>query len=1171
MSFYTRVCIYLVLFLSIIAEGADAYPSNIRFERISIQDGLSQSSTNHIIQDKKGFLWFGTQDGLNRYDGYQFTVFRHDPMDSTSISDNFILNVRGGLFLFNSLIEDQSGNLWIATSNGLNRFDMETSVFHSYYHDPDDPHSISSNNPLHIYEDRQGMIWIKTISTDGVQLGIDRFDPKTEKFFRYRHDPDDSTSLVSDRTRLLCEDRDGNLWIGSNNGLCRYNRETDNFVCFVADSSDAGSVSSNDVLKILSDSGGRLWVGTMGGGLNLFHKDTQSFSAYRADPDDPNSLGGDSITNLYEDRSGNLWIGTADNGLSKFDPTTGKFTNYRHDPNDPNSIGDTAVLTMYEDQSGFLWIVVSHPGTLTGVDMLDPKTEKFTRFRYDPDNQFSLSSNFIISLYEDRSGVMWIGTGGAGVNKFSPSKEKFKRYEEDAGNPKGLGTYMIWSFFENDADVAWVGTAFGLYRFNRETEEFTGYFHDPQDSTTLGSNFIRDILQDQMGVLWVASNNNGLDRFNYLTGEIAHFRRIPGDSTSLSFNSISNLAKDSYDTLWVATNRGLSKYHSSTRTFTNYRHIPSDSTSLSSSSISVTYADRKGDLWVGSVSGLNKFNRETGHFKRYMSNPDDPTSLSHNNILCIYEDKAGNFWVGTWGGLNLLDRETGKFIPYTTRDGLPNDSIYNLSEDGHGNIWLMTNKGISCFDPAALTFRNYDVNDGLQSDEFNHGACYRNRRGEIYMGGVNGFNIFHPDSIKDDLNIPQISLTDFKVLNKSVRADPSSPHSILKKDITFSDQIVLDYKDRIFTFEFAALHFASPGKNQYAYMMEGFDLDWIYTDAKRRYATYTNLNGGDYVFRVKASNNDGVWDEEGIAVKVTVIPPFWKRGWFYFLEIISVLLLIAGLFLYQKKRYQEQMELRRKSDEIELAREVQLSMLPRKSISTDRIEVVGKMITATEVGGDYYDFIELPSHQINPNDSPGMNRLRYCIVAGDATGHGMAAGLFVGMVKMTSMYAIQAIRYQSKLNRLISDLNAAMMMSLTQRGMGMCLAISIIDLNKMVVELCSAGMPYPYHYRQVTKELIPLIMKGPPLGFFRKIDPQMTRAELDHDDVLIFLSDGFEERFNMEDDMWGEDRLERELLSICQKERSPDAIAERLISSCNNFAGGRPNNDDMTIVVARIR
>ncbi len=822
----------------------------VQFEHITVNQGLSQSNAVCMLQDSQGFIWIGTQDGLNKYDGYNFTVYKYDELDPHSLSYNFVL----------SIYEDKSGTIWIGTDGGgLNKFNRETEQFTRYQHESNNPNSLSNNRVWSIYEDHLGTLWI---GTDGG--GLDKFERETGQFTHYRHDPNDSKSLTNDIILSIYEDRLGNFWIGTGEGLNKFNRETEQFIHYTRDLNDPKSLSDNTILSIYEDQSGRLWIGTNGGGLNKFDRKTGQFTHYTHDPNDPKSLSEDSVSAIIEDHSGNLWLATSSwygnpfaTALNKFDPETEQFTHYTHNSANPDSLKDNLVYSLFIDNSEMLWI-----GTgFTGIYKLDTKDQKFRHYKNELANLNSLSDNHVSSLYEDHLGTLWIGTFDGGLNKFDHKTGQFTHYTHDPNNTNSLSSDFVWSVYEDHLDTLWIGTfKGGLNQFERETGQFAHYTYDSNNPNSLSDNNVISIYEDHLGTLWISTYNGGLNQFERKTGQFTHYINDPNNPHSLSDNKIFSI-----------------------------------------------YEDQSGTLWIGTLTkGLNKFNRETGEFTRYTHEPNNPNSLSYDRVLSMYEYPAGTLWIGTYGGgLNKFDIATETFTHYTEKDGLPNNSVLGILGDDEGHLWLSTGKGLSKFNPETETFRNYDVGDGLQGNEFGGIKAYFKRKtGEMFFGGLNGFNAFYPEQVKDNPHIPPIVITDFRIFDKSVKLDTA---------ISETKEIKLSYKDNFFGFEFAALDYTNPQKNQYAYKLEGFDKDWIYSGT-RRYATYTSLDGGTYTFRVKGSNNDGVWNEEGASLKIIITPPPWKTWWAYTLYVVALVSAVCGYVQWRTRAQAKENALLRDSE-----------------------------------------------------------------------------------------------------------------------------------------------------------------------------------------------------------------------------------------------------------------
>ncbi len=538
------------------------------------------------------------------------------------------------------------------------------------------------------------------------------------------------------------------------------------------------------------------------------------------------------------------------------------------------SLSDNSVKRIYEDLQGNIWV-----GSLRGLNQFDKARNNFTRYVHDPNNPDSLSSDYIRSIFEDRSGVLWIGTSFGGLNKYARSTEKFILYNNHPGLPDNLSDNNTWSIFRDRSGNLWIGTFFsGLNQLEPDSGKVTIYQNDPSNPASLSNNEVRAILQDRDGFLWIGTENGGLNRFDPATGIFMHYRHNPDDPNSLSSDHVFYLYEDQLGRLWIGTEQGtLDRFDQASGTFIHFQHDANDPVSLSDNSVRAIYQDHSGALWIGTEQGgLNLWDNQDGHFTIYRHNPKDPSGLCDDWVLSIAEDKNGALWIGTRNGLDRYNRSTQTFTHYTMKNGLPDDTVYGILPDASGNLWLSTNKGLSKFDTLEGTFRNYDVSDGLQGNQFNPGAYFQAQNGEMFFGGTKGFNEFQPDLVKDNPIPPPVVITDVKKYNQTIQTNLASNQSIQ-----------LSYRDNFISFDFSALDYNAPEKNQYAYMLDGVDQDWVYAGT-RRYASYTNLRGGNYTFRVKASNNDGIWNSEGTEISIHITPPFWQTWWFIGIVCLAV-------------------------------------------------------------------------------------------------------------------------------------------------------------------------------------------------------------------------------------------------------------------------------------------
>ena len=829
----------------------------LHFDSYSVEDGLSQSTVFCILQDSKGYMWFGTEDGLNRFDGFTFSVFKSDPQEPNSISSNWI----------QSIIEDDSGVLWIGTRDGgLNKFDRNLEQFTHYRFTPENPYGISDDEITTLHLGQDGSIWIGT-----AKGGLNRFDPETEHFVHYQNNPRDDKSI-----------------------------------------------SSNSILSIYQTREGILWIGTNGEGLNRYDPINDAFIKYKRDPDDIYSLIDNTVWSIFEDSNGKLWLGTSD-GLDQFDSKNEIFTHYRSDRNDGYDLSYDVVQTIYQDSTDSLWI-----GTYGGgLNYFDPDTQTFSHYQNHPGDANSLSSNIIMSIYQDREGVLWLGTIGGGVNKLDLGRENFTHFKNDPLNSNSLSNNMVRAFFQDDDGTIWVGTMFGgLNRYDRRTHEWQHYQNDISDPSSLSDNFVSEIYRDRSGVLWIGTIH-GLDRFDPQTETFAHFDLNPDDPGKSSKIEVSEIFESQDDEFWIGTTDGLYSFDRKNEVWN--KKIDFSLNTAKNPYIYTIIEDHSGQLWIGTLGdGLFILDPKTFNINHYQNETGNPVSLSQNFITAMILDEAGDVWIGTNGsGLDRFDQELGTFKNYREIDGLPNDAIYCLLEDNNKNLWVSTNSGLSKFDPKTELFINFDMTDGLQSNEFNAKACMKTRSGEMIFGGINGFNIFIPDAVENNPVVPPIVMISMLNDDEEIK---------LIKDGDALAEVTLKWPLNSIEFEYAALSYAQPDKNQYAYYLEGFEDSWKAVE-NRRFGQYTNLPGGSYTLRVKGSNNDGVWNDLGVAVPITVIPPFWQSGWFFVISILSVFGVIYGGYRLRVKNLEE------RSHELEKQMQQRTEELMRTQTELKQIEM----------------------------------------------------------------------------------------------------------------------------------------------------------------------------------------------------------------------------------------
>ncbi|NGP87954.1 two-component regulator propeller domain-containing protein [Fodinibius halophilus] len=853
-----RCSFFLLLLMLSVTVSRGQVLQNTEFHQLTPVDGLSQRSVYAILQDEQGYMWFATQDGLNKYNGYEFTIYTHNADDRYSISSNEV----------RTLYEDSKGNLWVGTlGRGVNLYDREKDRFIRFQGDIDRPQETLSDNSIwDIYEDNNGNFWVGT--SWGLNL-MERTGPKDEHYLskdtHYVNKKNDSLSISSNNVTAIYEDSRGNLWVGTEDGLNIMNRQTGQFKRYFHDPDNKNSISANHITTIYEDSKGRLWIGTDGGGLNYYNYKEDTFSSYSHDNTDPNSIVGDRIYAIEEDYKGLLWIGTSNEGLSVFDRAKEQFHNFKYDKYNPKSIHKNGILSLFEGDDRTMWI-----GTFSGgVNFVDRDKKKIEHYKNNPNDSTSLTYNTVRSFLETSTGTFLIGTDGGGLNIF-----------------------------------------------DRDNGTFSAIRHNPDDKNSIPSDVVLAMEEHQKkNHVWLGTYNGGVSQYNLADNTFKHYQHNPDDVNSLSSNDIFELYKSSRGNLWIGTNGGgVNVLDPQTENIRRYKEDPGDTTSIGNNDIRSFYEDSKGNIWIGSYGGnLTKFNRSKEEFQFFNINGGN---LYSSVIQCMLEDQQQRLWLGTrGGGLKLFNRKTHKLTTYSKEDGLPNNVINGMLTDNNGHIWISTNDGLAKFDPDTEKFTKYGIKDGLQSREFSEGAHYKDRQGYMYFGGANGFNRFHPDSITATDKVPQLVLTNFQLFNETVKIGENTP---LKKHISQTEQITLPYNSSVITLNYAALEYSAVKGVRYAYKLEGFDSKWNLV-GKKRSATYTNLDPGEYHFKLKTANSDGVWGAEKDALTLVIVPPFWRTTWFYLISAILIIGVVSAGYRYrirsiqeQNKRLEEKVELRTK-------------------------------------------------------------------------------------------------------------------------------------------------------------------------------------------------------------------------------------------------------------------
>jgi signal transduction histidine kinase/ligand-binding sensor domain-containing protein/DNA-binding response OmpR family regulator len=808
-----------------------AQPVQYPFLHLDVSDGLSHNQVKTIIKDAKGFMWFGTASGLNRYDGYIFKTFRHKENDSTSLNDDLIERIQEG----------PHNKFWIDTRNGQCIFDpvsekamLNTLAWCRQLKLPAAPVTV-------IAKDKQGCFWFAQTG-----FGLSRYNPVAHTAHRFPRQPVlPNTPDIAD----LVADSAGNVWVMYNDGLLEgYHTASEKMIY-----SNAGLFKKNTALR------------------------------YR----------------LFADADNDLWIYTqgTPQGVFCYNRKNSQLIHYHRDA--PASRLNTNLVTgMQQDNNGMIWIITDHGG----VNLLNKKTGAIAYLENKPEEVKSISQNSINAIYRDNTGIIWLGTYKKGINYYHENIIKFPVYRHLLSDVHSLPYDDVNHFVEDDKGNLWIGTnGGGLIYFNRTTGKFNTYKHNPANTNSISNDVIVSLCIDHNKKLWVGSFYGGLDCYD--GQRFIHYKNDPVDTNSISDNSIWEIYEDAQQQLWVGTlSGGLNRFDPKTNTFAHYRQGPG---ALNSNYIAALAEDSEGNLWIGTESGINVRNKQTGRFTYYTHDSKDQRSLSNNSITALLKDSRGNMWVATRNGLNFFDKAANSFRHFTQVDGLSENNILTLMEDNRHSLWLGTTNGLSRASvhygtggALQVQFRNYDERDGLQGREFNENAALKTKGGELIFGGANGFNIINPEAISHNTIVPEVVLTDLRVFDKSPQpGEVVNNRVLLKAAISEVKEITLKYHENIFSLEFAALNYSNPEKNQYQYKLEGFNNGWLTTDGTHRTVTYTNLDPGKYVFRVKASNGDGVWNEQGAALTVTILPPFWRT-----IPAFSIYALLVAAILFVARR-----------------------------------------------------------------------------------------------------------------------------------------------------------------------------------------------------------------------------------------------------------------------------
>ena len=881
-SFFKKY-VQLLLFLAPLTSYAQI--SDVKFRHISDEQGVSNSTINCIFQDSRGFMWFGTNDGLNRYDGSKVTVYKNDPNNKTSISDNCITNI----------YEDADHQLWIGTTYTLNRFNPVTNAFTQYKLGNTYSNGLSTDFITAICGYDKDNIWVGTMGG-----GLDLLNIHTRHVTHFRH-PKNGIGLTSDLICCLFKDSRNNLWIGTQSGM-----------------------------SILRSGRSTIENYNIAGLSNGYYN----------------------VVSITEDHDKNIWIARGPLGVGRFNPSDNKIRYFTHDDKDPGSLSGDFILQIHTDKQGNIWV-----GTLNqGLNLFNPKNNSFYRYYPKPESAGSLSNMSVSSIYDDNQGNIWIGTYHGGINLYIAQSDKFKTYRQGI-DATTLSYNDVKSFFEDGKGKLWVGTdGGGLNLFDRKTNTFHHYKNIPNDPTSLSSDAVHAVAEDASGNLWVGTWAGCLNMMDTKTGKFIRYRKNYGNKYSPTSDFITCMYLDSRGNFWIGTAfGGLDLMDSKTHKFTPVTKDPDGKTSFLGDDVISINEDKDNNVWFGTDNeGLNRYNLNTHRFSHYFNHGEKKPTLG-----AIFTDSEGRVWVGQIG-LYLYDKQHDDFKLFTEKAGLSTASIKGITEGNKHNLWISTNTGITRFNPATGKFKLFNTYDGLQGMEFESNSVFKARDGELFFGGERGFNSFYPDEIKTNTFIPPVYITDFQVFNKPIM--PGGKDSLLKTDISYTKKIVLNYQQSSISFTFIALNYIVNRNNQYQYKLQGLDKEWVKAGMERK-ASYTNLDPGTYTFRVRASNNDDVWNNKGASITIVITPPFWLTWWFRVLVLIVIIMIVYSIYYYrlrtikkQKAKLEVQVETRTrevvlkagelqiKSEELQAANEELLSQSEELQVQSEHLQQLNNQL-----------------------------------------------------------------------------------------------------------------------------------------------------------------------------------------------------------------------------------
>ncbi len=1021
------------------------FSQNLFFTHFGVDKGLSQSVGNCVYQDSKGYIWFGTQNGLNRFDGYRFENFYHNFTDSFSLSDSWIY----------SITEDGTGNIWVGTKDGLNKLNVKTGKFSRFNYKKNYFRDVFNNN---VYGLAVGSNWTILINTPPF---LNLYNTQNDELKTYQNAEIEYDASVFDQNIPIIEDSEGLIWCGTTKGLACFNPRTEKFTNYFTNPKDTNSLSSNVITALFEDKDRFIWVGTQNG-LNRFNKINKQFTRFSQQKI---RLSDNFIRCIQQDFEGNIWVGTEYGGLNKCYLKQNKIV-FVETYNTQSGLLSDDVLSLFFDKSKNLWA-----GTLNGIAKADLKRPKFNLYRKN-NGIYSVNflDNIIAGVYKDESGKVWVGNWGKGLNIFDRKTQKVEHFSTQGKGNYYISNDFVHVIFEDNKKQIWLGTRNGISIYNKEKNSFVPY-----------SEFF---------------NNSDLPNFNNLR--------------------ITSIKQDKENKYWVGTQNGVYIFDLN-NSFSKHFVAATSEPRISSNLIYNIICDKDGDIWIATSNGLDWYNVKNQSFTHFQRETGNVNSLSNNFVVALCEDFEGKIWIGTNDGVNVFDKKTRKFSLYSKENGLPSNITYEILEDNRKNLWFATGNGLSRFYRETKTFRTYSVEEGLQSVEFNLQSRYKSADGEIFFGGMNGLNSFYPDSLRDNDYIPPV------VISGIVKNDFNKK---IKIRIGENDELILNSDYYEFVIELAALDFTKPEKNKYSYKIEGL-MDEYLEIGTRNFVIVPNLSPGRYFFKVKGSNNDGIWNEIGCSLKIRIRPPWYRTNVAY---VMYFLIVGSAIFLFIKIRernlIQIQNILERKvaertaevirqkqkiekahkeiTDSINYASRIQAAMLPQSEIFEQCFSDYFILFQPRDVvSGDFYWVSQIHQHLL--------------FSVADCTGHGVP-GAFVSALGISLLNEITRREDIQNSYQVLEELRIQIKKTLKQTNEkldsrdGMDIAFCALNLETNILDFAGA---YNSAFLIRDKQLIELKATSNPIGIYAKEKSfESQYVEIQKNDVIYLFSDGYIDQFN---------------------------------------------------------